>query len=89
MRTRDGHQASCPDGISPAGGDRLEDVPIEGISELTILPDGRLYVLGVSPAVLELLQSARLWRESSAPAVSREPFGFAGRCGEGDEEEVG
>ena len=32
-----------------------------GISEITILPDGRLYVLGLSEAVLEMLDGAGPW----------------------------
>ena len=36
---------------------------VGGISEITILPDGRLYVLGLSQAVLEVLDQAGLWRE--------------------------
>ena len=32
-----------------------------GISEITILPDGRVYVLGLSAAILEVLQRSGPW----------------------------
>lgn len=38
---------------------RLEEVG--GISEITILPDGRLYVLGLSARVLEVVNAAGPW----------------------------
>ena len=34
---------------------------VGGISEITILPDGRLYVLGLSEAVWEMLDGAGPW----------------------------
>ncbi len=44
--------------------DRPDDVG--GISEITILPDGRLYVLGLSAAILEMLDGAGPWGGLSA-----------------------
>lgn len=34
---------------------------VGGISEITILPDGRLYVLGLSESMWELLDAAGPW----------------------------
>ncbi len=51
---------------------------VRGISEITILPDGRLYVLGLSKAVLALLAGAGLWpdrRPAEVEAESRESTG--------------
>ncbi len=42
---------------------------VGGISELTILPDGRLYVLGLSARVLEVVHAAGPW-DSPLPAGS-------------------
>lgn len=39
---------------------------VGGISEITILPDGRLYVLGLSEAMLEMLDGAGPWGGLSA-----------------------
>ncbi len=40
---------------------RLDETDVGGISEITILPDGRLYVLGLSEAVWEMLDGAGPW----------------------------
>jgi len=40
---------------------RLDEADVGGISEITILPDGRLYVLGLSEAVWEMLDGAGPW----------------------------
>ena len=39
---------------------------VGGISEITILPDGRLYVLGLSEAMLAMLDGAGPWGGLSA-----------------------
>jgi len=39
---------------------------VGGISEITILPDGRLYVLGLSEAMLAMLDGAGPWDGLSA-----------------------
>lgn len=48
---------------------------VGGISEITILPDGRLYVLGLSKAVLEMLDQAGLWRDVRPAGVPPRPGG--------------
>jgi hypothetical protein len=40
---------------------QLSEAAVGGISEITILPDGRLYVLGLSDAVWEMLDGAGPW----------------------------
>ena len=40
---------------------QLGEEDVGGISEITILPDGRLYVLGLSEAVWEMLDGAGPW----------------------------
>jgi hypothetical protein len=40
---------------------QLGEDDVGGISEITILPDGRLYVLGLSEAVWEMLDGAGPW----------------------------
>ena len=52
---------------------------VGGISEITILPDGRVYVLGLSDAMLEMLDGAGPWGGLSA---GRKPY----RSAERDEE---
>jgi hypothetical protein len=47
--------------VEQAGLAELRQEDVGGISEITILPDGRLYVLGLSEAVLELLDAAGPW----------------------------
>jgi hypothetical protein len=44
----------------------LSQDDVGGISEITILPDGRLYVLGLSEAMLEMLDGAGPWGGLSA-----------------------
>jgi hypothetical protein len=54
---------------------RADDDP-GGISEITILPDGRVYVLGLSVAVLEMLRQSGPWEGLSAarqPRLRAEP----------------
>jgi hypothetical protein len=40
---------------------QLSEAAVGGISEITIRPDGRLYVLGLSDAVWEMLDGAGPW----------------------------
>jgi len=47
--------------VEQAGLAELRLTDVGGISEITILPDGRLYVLGLSEAVLALLDAAGPW----------------------------
>jgi hypothetical protein len=42
-----------------------------GISEITILPDGRVYVLGLSADVLEMLRQSGPWEGLSAARQQR------------------
>jgi len=46
----------CP---PPSEDVRSDDV--EGISEITVLPDGRVYVLGLSSAILDVLDRVGPW----------------------------
>ena len=48
----------------------LSQDDVGGISEITILPDGRLYVLGLSEAMLAMLDGAGPWG-GLRPAVGR------------------
>ncbi len=49
---------------------------VGGISEFTILPDGRLYVLGLSARVLEVVHAAGPW---DSPLPDGRPSCRAGR----------
>lgn len=51
----------------------LRQADARGVSEITILPDGRLYVLGLSEAVLELLEAAGPWDGLSSRRPRRRP----------------
>jgi len=55
---------------------QLGEEDVGGISEITILPDGRLYVLGLSEAVWEMLDGAGPWGGLSP---DRRPHRSAGR----------
>jgi hypothetical protein len=48
--------ASAPQGSAAAGADE-----VGGISEITILPDGRVYVLGLSAEILTVLEGVGPW----------------------------
>jgi hypothetical protein len=47
--------------VVPAKSVELSRGEVGGISEITIRPDGRVYVLGLSAAMLELLNAAGPW----------------------------
>jgi hypothetical protein len=51
--------------VVPAKSVELSRREMGGISEITIRPDGRLYVLGLSAAMLELLNAAGPWEGMS------------------------
>jgi hypothetical protein len=47
--------------VSEASKVESRQADVGGISEITILPDGRLYVLGLSESMWELLDAAGPW----------------------------
>jgi hypothetical protein len=47
--------------VRTAGSLERRPADVGGISEITILPDGRLYVLGLSEAMWQLLEAAGPW----------------------------
>jgi hypothetical protein len=51
--------------LLPAKSVELSRQDMGGISEITIRPDGRVYVLGLSAAMLELLNAAGPWEGMS------------------------
>ena len=52
-----------------------DDIDVRGDSQITILPDGRVYVYGLSPALLEILCAAGPWDTSFMSCVEGERGG--------------
>jgi hypothetical protein len=57
--------------VLPAESVELSRQDVGGISEITIRPDGRVYVLGLSAEMLELLNAAGPWEGMSLDRSQR------------------
>lgn len=71
--------------VRHAGTLECSPADVGGISEITILPDGRLYVLGLSESIWELLEAAGPW---GGLASDRRPRPAAERGDEAKESEA-